>query len=473
MRRAAYFTAFILFVVSHHASEGSSAEIFWAEPFVVRTRQLVSLRIEGRQLPEKATIKILKGGTVDRKIKVLNWERQTLRLARLSLEIEPDVNPGLRGMEAQLPDGTRLHQKTAFRIAGNEALPWPHESPGANPSEIETLRKQVFVINNFGLYQGSDHPLENYFHDGLDIVLPKGTPIFALADGVVRHVFLSSEPGSRSIAIEDSANPGFGWIYVHTDAFRFAEGDLVGRGAQIAEVADFNGLEHIHLSRTFVPAGKEWNRITSHYNLFSDDFFDLRDTERPLIDRRLFLFKNESSERLTKKVGRLPVASGDVDLVIGIRDPGHYARSKDPAFPVFAGDRLAPAVIRCDVLNSNGEMVAQWTRDMTRTVLRWQETQREIWAPERVAVVFKPPQLVPGGEQNGFRTYSYYILTNTGAINSSGEIKPSDSQKTWRTAAVNRKGERLFPDGRYTVRISAWDSVGNRSTRRMSVEVRN
>jgi hypothetical protein len=447
----------------------ASTELKWTEPFVVRSGEIVVLKVVGRRLPKQGNITVLYEGKPDKTVTVLDWERRSPRAAQLTLQIGTKAIAGLRGLELRLGPKDKVTQAAAFRVVLPIQLPWPHEPPNATPGKSEELRDQVFIINNFGLYQGSG--AQAYFHDGLDIILPKETPVYAITDGIVRSYFLSPNVGSRYIAVEDLQNPGFGWIYVHTDKFRHSIGASVRRGEQIAVVADFDGLEHIHLSRTFVPNGDRWSRIQNHHNVFADDFFELRDAESPVIHPRLFLFPNESNQLLPLVDGK-SVASGDVDIVIGIRDRGHYARSKDPNFPPGQGDRLAPTVIRCDVFNSKGERVAQWIRDWTRTILRWTDDQTSIFAPDRVKVVFKSAADVGITPQLG-NWHSYYVMTNSAGINPMGEVDPSDSQHSWRTGAVNNTGERIFPDGTYTIWITAWDSVGNRSTYRTRIELRN
>jgi hypothetical protein len=121
---------------------------------------------------------------------------------------------------------------------------------------------------------------------------------------------------------------------------------------------------------------------------------------------------------------------------------------------------LAPAVVRCEVLDRRGRRVAQWTRDFTRIVLHWDEGQTTIWAPERVAVVYRSHLDIPGG-----RFAPYLVLTNVDGIDRIGDIRPGDTAYSWETAAL--------PDGPYTVRVTAWDSAGNRATRNQRVRVRN
>ena len=469
--RAAALAVAALCASAAPALAARAPEVLWAEPFVVRRGETVRLAVAGRRLPAQADVTVLDGGRADRSIAVVEWERRSGRRAHLTLEIAADAAVGLRGLDLGLAAAVPLTQTVAFRVAEAVRLPWPHEPPGASPQELEELRDSVFVINDFGLYQASGVRSQSYLHDGLDLVLPQGTPVRSLADGIVRDVFFPDQVGSRSIAVEDLDRPGFGWIYVHTDRFRHSVGDLVRRGERIAEIAAFDGLEHLHLSRTFVPEGTSWSLLPSHHNHFADDLFEIRDEEPPTIERRLWVFRNQASELLPSAGGR-PVASGDVDLVVGIRDGGHYAHSQDPTFLPGVGNRLAPAVVRCEVLDRRGRRVAQWTRDLTRTVLRWEEGQTSIWAPERVAVVYKSHLDVPGA-QSGGPFPPYFVLTNSDGIHPIGVVRPADAAHAWRTAADDEAGERLFPNGRYTVRVTAWDSVGNRATRTRRVVVRN
>ncbi len=50
------------------------------------------------------------------------------------------------------------------------------------------MMANLFIINNFGQYQGADTKESVYFHDGLDDVLPNGTKIYAVDSGYVKSI---------------------------------------------------------------------------------------------------------------------------------------------------------------------------------------------------------------------------------------------------------------------------------------------
>ena len=64
---------------------------------------------------------------------MIEWQRPSSRRGRLTLEVPAGAPLGLRGLE--------------LRPAG--------------ASEREALRDQVFIINDFGLYQASNLPMES------------------------------------------------------------------------------------------------------------------------------------------------------------------------------------------------------------------------------------------------------------------------------------------------------------------------
>ncbi|MBP5505888.1 MAG: M23 family metallopeptidase [Bacteroidales bacterium] len=78
------------------------------------------------------------------------------------------------------------------------------------------------------------HPVFGYviFHSGTDIAGPKGTPIYAAADGVVREVRYNYHGYGNVIDIDH----GFGYStrYGHLDGANVEPGQVVHRGDQIA-----------------------------------------------------------------------------------------------------------------------------------------------------------------------------------------------------------------------------------------------
>jgi len=105
-------------------------------------------------------------------------------------------------------------------------LPYPHHNPEYSQEAYDSLVQELFIINNFGLYQCGDAEEDCYFHDGLDFVLPNGTPIFALEAGTVR-ANIGGNSFFRTLVVEDLDEPSFGWTYTHIYNFSVQAGTEV------------------------------------------------------------------------------------------------------------------------------------------------------------------------------------------------------------------------------------------------------
>ena len=459
--------ALLAAVVAHAAAARKPVEVRSATPFVVRQGSTATLVVEGRRLKKEMTAAVLDGAELDDSVRVLSWTRLKKKRAEVEVEVDADAPIGVRGLVVTDGDA-ETRQLAAFRVGPADRVPWPHEAHDLPDGQRQSLIDELFVINNFSLYQAAENNrMESYFHDGLDVVLDPGTPVYSLVDGVVRDIFVSGGQGQSAIAVEDADRPGFGWAYVHVDAFRHRVGETVAAGERIADVAEFGGLPHIHLNRTFVPGGRPWSALSSQHNMFADDHFSFDDATPPIVSTPFRFFRNESAELLAP--GAL---SGEVDVVASMRDGGHYAHSKAPGFPADVGDRLALSVISCEIRNKRGVVVRQWVVDFTRLVLRWLPAQTSIYAPERVATFFKSHLDIPGAVLNG-EFLSHYILTNSAGVNPPGEVSIEDQLESWRTDAVDGTGGRLYPNGVYTVVVTAWDSAGNSTRVKQRVTVAN
>lgn len=86
------------------------------------------------------------------------------------------------------------------------------------------------------------------FHQGIDIVMPKGTPVLAMAPGKVAYARLSPNPTGNIVVITHTS----GWTsrYMHLDSFVVKGGETVERGQVIGYVGSTggSGVNHLHLS---------------------------------------------------------------------------------------------------------------------------------------------------------------------------------------------------------------------------------
>lgn len=86
------------------------------------------------------------------------------------------------------------------------------------------------------------------FHQGIDIVMPKRTPVLAMAPGTVAYARLSSDPTGNIVVITHAG----GWTsrYMHLDSRAVKTGETVERGQVIGYVGSTggSGVNHLHLS---------------------------------------------------------------------------------------------------------------------------------------------------------------------------------------------------------------------------------
>lgn len=341
-------------------------------------------------------------------------------------------------------------------------LAWPHHRPDLTQAEYEDLLENLWIINNFGLYQASESNAPYYFHSGLDVILDNGTKVYAIESGYVKSI---RSGATISIGQTSGQNSGYAWEYVHVDNIQFDIGDFVQKGDYVADIY-FEGLPHLHLSRVYHAVDGNWDHYWRSYYLHPDDFFIYADTEPPVIKTPFYFFQNNSDEMFA--IQDTTVISGDVDIVVGIRDPGEFARSKTSGF----GDRLCIAKVEYEIKGVGGvsiEPVHEQSFDFGKINLQKERNLRD----ERLFVVFKHHSIFHPDGISYNRFFSYYIITNTDGTGESEKVKLSDHNYAWNTAALDESGNPRFPNGLYTIIVRAYDARGNSSQANEIVRVMN
>jgi len=336
-------------------------------------------------------------------------------------------------------------------------LHWPHHRPEYEKFDYDLLIDRLWVINNFGQYQHGDVKGETYFHDGLDIVLPNGTELFSMSEGVVRSTRYDA------IIIEDAENPGFGWAYTHVNNSPVKVGDVVSRGRYIGDV-NFIGLEHLHLSRVKLEVGGNWDDIFDLKFLYADSLFIFPDKQSPVFDDAIYFFRNNSDEILM--TGEI---TGDIDIVAGIRDRGEYAASRESGF----GNRLAITHITYEI--DSETILPQYYKSIDfRNYPLQRKRPNILFDYERLSNVYKYYfDLKPATEINYDRLMSYYVVTNTNGAHNMNEANPPDKKYSWQTDSLDENGEAIFPNGLYTIKVTAYDAMGNSAVTTAEVIVNN
>jgi hypothetical protein len=251
--------------------------------------------------------------------------------------------------------------------------------------------------------------------------------------------------------------------------FQFLVGDHVNQGDYIADIY-FEGLDHVHFGRIFVEDGR-WDDYYNWNSVHPDRYFIYEDTQPPVIRVPFYYFRN-NSDRLFKNgaAGTLPIVRGDVDIVVGMRDPGEFAHSKESGF----GDRLCVARIEYEISGETAPPVYKKSFDFTKMILN---NGGEL-GKERVFTLFKHYKLFH--QQIGYdfwnKTFSYYIITNAPEPAAADELQKIDiayQNLAWNTAELDESGNRRFPDGLYIITVIAYDALGNSSSASDAVLVGN
>jgi hypothetical protein len=355
-------------------------------------------------------------------------------------------------------------------------LPWPQHAPAFGAAEHAAMMRDLHLVNNFGLYQAREEGQRTgtYLHSGLDVVLRNGTPIHAVRAGWVRAVD-QRVPSYKSLIVEDADAPGHGWGYVHVDDFRVRVGDYVPQGALLAHV-QFRGVEHLHLNRLHLQPGGRWDDGgVTHTVSQPDTFFVYTDTEAPRFEGPFHYYPDEGAEAFARAPGGAATVSGDVDVVVGLRDPGEHARGRTPATSGLT-DRLAVTRLEYAIVPLGASDDATARARVLAFDLATLEIPRTRPGDEYTLaeVLFKYYRAVqPAGAPAWWETRtSYYVPTNA-PPGGRPLLRADDRALSWRTAARDPAGAPRWPNGAYVVTVWARDFRGNQAARADTVHVRN
>ena len=340
----------------------------------------------------------------------------------------------------------------------NEKLPWPHQRPGMTREEIEDLVKNTWIFDNYGSYHGSEDQKYLYIHDGLDIMLPDGTKIFAIKSGYIKSARNDGTTyGCINIGDTPGTSPGWGWEYAHVINFQVEEGEYVHRGDYIADVT----LNHIHLSRIHVSDGDWGNKKNCAYH-HPNQYFTYEDTIPPEIITPFIYFMNNSDEAFEE--GSPPIVRGEVDIVVPMRDTSEAAQNGPIHYP------WSIARIEYEILGEHSvQPVYVKSFDFTKMYFADWPGMYEPF----VFAVYKPHYLPAIQKRDWQSLYFFYNITNTDGSGEIGMVEFSCDQYSWDTRALDEFGSRIFPDGRYTIKVTAYDFKENFATALDTVEVCN
>ncbi len=112
------------------------------------------------------------------------------------------------------------------------------------------------LISGFGKRINPFHK-GTYHHEGLDFAAPRGTDIFAAADGKVIVVSKATVEAGYGNRIEIDHGNGFITIYAHLENFNVKQGQKISKGDVIGSVGSSGGSIAPHLHYEIVRNGKQ------------------------------------------------------------------------------------------------------------------------------------------------------------------------------------------------------------------------
>lgn len=145
------------------------------------------------------------------------------------------ISPERRPASKVTPEKRTLTRATPGVSDGRRPLPKDGE-----PREGEVFFRwpvEGQITSSFG-------PRRESFHDGIDIAVPRGTPVCAVADGEV--IFSNILHGYGNIVIVRHRH-GYVTVYAHNQRNLVREGEIVRRGQVLAEVGQSGRATGPHL----------------------------------------------------------------------------------------------------------------------------------------------------------------------------------------------------------------------------------
>lgn len=142
--------------------------------------------------------------------------------------------------------------------------------PAIQPVNNEDLTR---MASGYG-YRTDPFTKARKFHYGMDFTAPRGTPIYAAGDGVVKRADAGSSGYGRHVRIDH----GFGYVslYAHLYKYNIKKNQKVKRGDLIGFVGSSGRSEAPHLHYEIFKDGVRINPINFYYgNLSAEEFNDL------------------------------------------------------------------------------------------------------------------------------------------------------------------------------------------------------
>ena len=142
--------------------------------------------------------------------------------------------------------------------------------PTIQPVKNEDLTR---MASGYG-YRSDPFTKARKFHKGMDFTAPRGTPVYATGNGIVKRADRRSSGYGRHIRIDH----GFGYVSLYAHLYKYAvkKGQKVKRGDLIGFVGSTGRSQAPHLHYEIIKDKKKLNPINFYYgDLSSEEFAEL------------------------------------------------------------------------------------------------------------------------------------------------------------------------------------------------------
>lgn len=183
-----------------------------------------------------------------------------------SKQAEPLIVAALPAVVVMAPPKTALVEIPATLAPSEQPVAGPVPAPIAAPAT--TMQPGALLIPVAGIVAGhltdtfTDARGSSRVHDAIDIMAPKGTPVFAVADGRLVKLFNSKQGGLTIYQFDAAETTAYYYAHLERYAEGMTEGRVLRRGETIGYVGSTGNASpdgpHLHFAVFTLGPEKKW-----------------------------------------------------------------------------------------------------------------------------------------------------------------------------------------------------------------------
>jgi murein DD-endopeptidase MepM/ murein hydrolase activator NlpD len=201
---------------------------------------------------------------IDQDIRKLGIGGRALDSKSFSDNLAPAVNKELSILEL---DVERLSREINLELTSYESIYEKVQEDISRISKIPSIRpvEGGYLNSSYGY---RNDPIDNIrrFHQGQDITVPTGTPIYAPADGIIKRAYYVGGFGNH---IKINHGSGYSTIFAHLSKFKVKYGQKVKRGDLIGFTGNTGRSTAPHLHYEIHYYGAPQNPLDYFFTLAS------------------------------------------------------------------------------------------------------------------------------------------------------------------------------------------------------------